>query len=96
MAVAYVKPIGYRAAYGTEKHEDYFHEMGERALAGQLPRNELDHLRAELDTMASRGTLSAEMRALRERLAGARAAPPAPAEAAAAEASPAPAAAGGA
>jgi hypothetical protein len=82
---AYVKPVGYRAAYGTEKHEDYFHEMGERALAGQLPRHELDHLRAELDTMASRGTLSPELRVLREQLAGAQATP---AEAVAAEASP--------
>jgi hypothetical protein len=82
---AYVKPIGYRAAYGTEKHDDYFHEMGERALAGQLPPREFDHLRAELDTMAARGTLSAELRALREQLASA---PAAPAEEAAAEASP--------
>ncbi len=31
---AYVKPVGYKMAYGTEKHEDYFHEMGEKAQAG--------------------------------------------------------------
>ena len=33
---AYVKPVGYRMAYGTDKHEDYFHEMGGKAQAGQL------------------------------------------------------------
>ena len=35
---AYVKPVGYRMAYGTEKHEDYFHEMGAKAQAGELLR----------------------------------------------------------
>lgn len=72
---AYVKPIGYQAAYGTDKHEDYFHEMGERALAGQLPASELDHLRAELDTMAAKGALTAELRGLRQQLATAKPAP---------------------
>ena len=26
---AYTKPVGYRLAYGTEKHDDYYVEMGE-------------------------------------------------------------------
>ncbi len=33
---AYVKPVTYRPAYGTDKHDDYFHEMGEKAQAGEL------------------------------------------------------------
>ena len=40
---AYTKPVGYQLAYGTDKHEDYFHEMGEKARAGELLReHELD------------------------------------------------------
>src|SRR3954465_4789697 len=31
---AFTKPIGYRAAYGTDKHEDYYGEMAEKQLAG--------------------------------------------------------------
>jgi CBS domain containing-hemolysin-like protein len=65
---AYVKPVGYRAAYGTEKHEDYYHEMGEKAQAGVLPEDELAHLREELDMMAAKGTLTAELKALRRDL----------------------------
>ena len=30
---AYTKPIGYRAAYGTDKHDEFFVTMGERAPA---------------------------------------------------------------
>jgi hypothetical protein len=69
---AYTKPVLYRAAYGTEKHDDYFHHMGEKALAGQLEQFELDHLRQELDAVAERGSLSAELKKLRRELAGAK------------------------
>ncbi len=69
---AYVKPIGYRMAYGTEKHDDYFHHMGAKALAGELDQFELDHLREELDVMADRGSLSAELKKLRRDLATAK------------------------
>lgn len=69
---AYTKPVMYRAAYGTEKHEDYFHHMGERALAGELDQFELDHLREELDAMAETGSLSAELKKLRRELATAK------------------------
>jgi hypothetical protein len=81
-----VKPVGYRAAYGTEKHEDYFHEMGEKANAGELLEHELAHLREELDAMAAKGTLTAELKVLRRDLA---AAMPAPAGSVAAQAAPA-------
>jgi len=75
---AYVKPVAYRAAYGTEKHEDYFHEMGEKAQAGGLLEHELAHLREELDVMAAKGTLTAELKVLRRDLAAAVPAPAAP------------------
>ena len=77
---AYTKPAGYRLAYGTEKHEDYYHELGEKARAGDLLEHELAHLRDELDAMAAKGSLSAELKALRRDLA---AVTPAPAGAAA-------------
>jgi hypothetical protein len=62
------KPAGYRLAYGTEKHEDYFHEMGEKAQAGELLEHEVAHLREELDAMAAKGTLTAELKLLRKDL----------------------------
>ena len=72
---AYVKPVTYKMAYGTEKHDDFFHEMGEKALNGQLPQHELDHLRAELESMAAKGNLSPDLRVLRQQLATAKTAP---------------------
>jgi len=73
---AYTKPVGYRLAYGTDKNEEYFHEMSEKARAGKLSENELASLREELDAMAVKGALSAELNGLRNDLAAA-AAPPA-------------------
>ena len=81
---AYVKPVGYRAAYGTDKHEDYYHKQGESAQAGELLEYELAHLREELDAMAEKGTLSAELKVLRRDLAAATPAPAVPATATAA------------
>lgn len=72
---AYTKPAAYRLAYGTEKHEDYYHEMGEKAQAGALLEHELAHLREELDAMDAKGTLTAELKQLRRDLAAAQAAP---------------------
>jgi CBS domain containing-hemolysin-like protein len=72
---AYTKPAGYKIAYGTEKHEDYYHEMGEKAQAGELLHDELAHLREELDAMAAKGSLTAELKVLRRDLAAAQAAP---------------------
>jgi uncharacterized protein DUF3302 len=65
---AYTRPVLFKSAYGVEKHESYFEEMGERARAGQLLREEIVHLREELDAMAARGTLPAALRALRAEL----------------------------
>jgi len=71
---AYTRPIGYRMAYGTDKHEDYFTERAEVAKKEGLPTAEIDHLREELDAMAARGTLPPELKALRDDLAALRAA----------------------
>jgi hypothetical protein len=65
---AYTRPVGYRLAYGTDKHEDYYSEMGEQAKAGKLLSREIDHLRDELDSMAARGTLTPALKGLREEL----------------------------
>jgi hypothetical protein len=73
---AYVKPVGYKMAYGTERHDDYFHEMGEKAQAGELLEHELAHLRDELDAMAAKGTLTPQLRQLRGDLAAATAVVP--------------------
>ena len=85
---AYTKPVAYRGAYGTERHDDYFHEMGAKAQKGELLEHELAHLRDELDAMAARGTLTAELKVLRRDLAAAQAASAAPAAAQAAPAGP--------
>jgi hypothetical protein len=70
---AYTKPIYFRGAYGTDKHEDYYREMGEKALAGGLHEDELAHLREELDAMEARGTLPLELKLLRKNMQAARA-----------------------
>jgi hypothetical protein len=64
----YMKPVGHQMAYGTDKHEDYFHEMGEKAREGRLSDNELAHLREELDALSSKGTLPSGLKALRREL----------------------------
>jgi len=68
---AYTKPVTYKLAYGTEKHGDYFHEMGRRARAGTLLEHELQHLREELDAMDAKGSLTAELKVLRRELSAA-------------------------
>jgi CBS domain containing-hemolysin-like protein len=65
---AYTRPVAYRMAYGTDKHESYFLERGEKAKEGNLVGAEIEHLRAELDTMAARGQLPPELAALRAEL----------------------------
>ena len=83
---AYTRPIGYRLAYGTEKHEHYFIEMGEKAASGELSQLELDHLRDELAAMAATGPLPKAIRDLPALVAQARprVPEPSPAEAPAA------------
>lgn len=65
---AYTKPVGYRAIYGSEKHDDYYLEEGEKALEGKLSPGEVEHLRTELAAMAAKGPLSPDLRRLAQRL----------------------------
>ena len=65
---AYTRPVAYKAAYGTDKHENYFLEKGEQARKGGMLREDLVHLREELDAMAAKGTLPQELKGLRAEL----------------------------
>lgn len=62
---AYTRPVAYRMAYGTDKHEDYFTEHAGKAKEGALLGSEIEHLRGELDAMAARGQLPPELQTLR-------------------------------
>jgi len=66
---AFTKPIGYRMAYGTDKHADYYDEMAEKHGAGSLVAEEITHLREDLDAMEARGALPPGLRALKDELA---------------------------
>ena len=76
---AFTRPIGYRMVYGTEKHERYFVEMGEKAARGELTATELDYLRDELAEISARGPLPLTMRDLSALLANTTTTPKTPA-----------------
>jgi CBS domain containing-hemolysin-like protein len=77
---AYTKPIGYRLAYGTDKHDDFFIEKAEAARAGKLSHEELAYLKRELDEISAKRVLSIELMKARDDLTAAMAsAAPAPA-----------------
>lgn len=61
---AYTRPTLFRSVYGTERHENYFVEMGEKASRGELSLADLEHVRAELREMAARGPLPKELQGL--------------------------------
>jgi CBS domain containing-hemolysin-like protein len=67
---AYTKPVGYRVAYGTDKHADYYDEMAEKHSAGALSADEIRHLQEDLAAVEAAGPLPPSLRALKERLAG--------------------------
>jgi len=79
---AYTRPVMFRMAYGTEKHESWFEEMGKKARAGDSTAEEIRHLLDELQGMRSRGTLSPVLQGLLAELESLRgpgqARPPAP------------------
>jgi Protein of unknown function (DUF3302) len=66
---AYTKPIGYKMAYGTEKHEEYYDEMEQKLRSGKLLREEAFHLREELEAMEAKGALPPKLRGLKDELA---------------------------
>lgn len=65
---AYTKPVAYRSAYGTDKHDDWFADMEARARAGDLSDIELGVLRDELDHRAGGGRLPPALARLRREL----------------------------
>jgi hypothetical protein len=66
---AYTKPVAYKAAYGTDKHEEYFDHAADKLRAGEtLEDAELAHLKQELDSMQARGGLSAKLVDLRDHI----------------------------
>jgi hypothetical protein len=65
---AYTKPIGYRLAYGTDRHPGYFDEMADKHREGKLLEEEVVHLREELEAMEARGALPPPLRALKDEL----------------------------
>ena len=65
---AYTKPVGYRMAYGTDKHEDFFDEMLEKQREGKLVREEAIHLHEQLEAMEARGALPPRLKVLKEEL----------------------------
>ena len=66
---AYTRPIGYRLAYGTDRHPEYYDEMADKHRAGRLLPEEMLHLREELEAMEARGALAPRLRALKDELA---------------------------
>lgn len=69
----YTKPVLHKAAYGRDKHDDFFKEIGEEAAAGISTATvieEATRLRNELDVLAGRGELTPAMKDLRQQLAG--------------------------
>ena len=60
---AYAKPVGYRIAYGTDKHSDYYKDprVDEREA--------LDDLQQRLGTLGQRGVPAADVEAMRADLA---------------------------
>ena len=66
---AFTKPVGYRVAYGTDKHADYYDEMAEKHSAGALSADQIRHLQEDLAAVEAAGPLPPSLRALKERLA---------------------------
>jgi CBS domain containing-hemolysin-like protein len=67
---AYSKPVVYKLAYGTDKHDDYHREQAERDRnEGGTLVDEVAHIENEVDAVTARGALPAELTPLRERLA---------------------------
>lgn len=66
--VAYTKPVGYRRAYGTDKHDDYFRDMARDAKAGKLSREAIIGIKDELDAIAASNGLSTALKGVRAEL----------------------------
>jgi len=65
---AFSRPVAFRMAYGTDKHESYFHEMAGKLAEGKLSASEIAHLRDELDAIGARGALPPALKELRQKI----------------------------
>ena len=66
---AYTRPVIHRMAYGTDRHDDYFVELGEKVRRGEAPDEEVAALKHELDALHARGPLPPHLQKLREDIA---------------------------
>jgi CBS domain containing-hemolysin-like protein len=62
---AYTRPVLYKMAYGTDKHDDHFAELEERLRAGDLTHAERARLETELAAMEERGHAPPAVTAIR-------------------------------
>jgi CBS domain containing-hemolysin-like protein len=51
---AYTKPVLYRAAYGTDKHEDYFKEQAEQKAVEAGEGEDIEALKAQIARLEAR------------------------------------------
>jgi hypothetical protein len=65
---AYTRPVGYKMAFGTDKHQDFYIEHGDRAHRDELEHEHLDQLLSELDMLERQGNLTPELKRVREQL----------------------------
>jgi hypothetical protein len=75
---AYTRPVAYKLAYGTDKHDEYFAELERKVRNGEALPHEMDEVRRELDVMHARGVLPPHLEALRQQVAAMTAAPAEP------------------
>jgi Protein of unknown function (DUF3302) len=68
---AYTKPVLHRAAYGRDKHDDYYAELApDHPEAEELQlHEELGRLRGEVEELAKRSETPDKLQMIRERLA---------------------------
>ena len=62
---AYTRPVGYKLAYGTDRSDDYYAALAEKARNGELDEQELARIDAELQVMQGRGTITPAIGELR-------------------------------
>lgn len=66
---AYSKPVLHKMAYGRDKHDDYYARLAaEDPTDARLLGDDVARLRAELESLATRGALPAELQDMRGRL----------------------------
>ena len=68
---AYTKPVLHKAAYGRDKHDDYYAELepGHPDSQDLQLHEELAHLRGEVEELAKRSESPDKLQMIRERLA---------------------------